>query len=90
LLRKKRESTASSIGKQYLKDLIIEKWDEYDLDNNDIVPVEAIRARYKRGSFEVESAGRCNLLPDCVQKVIVDIVVAMAKIHHPLCVQETV
>jgi hypothetical protein len=68
--------------------LIKRKWAEYDLDNNNIVPMETIRARYKRGSFDVESAGRCTLLPNCVEKVIVDIVVALAKIRHPFCVQE--
>jgi hypothetical protein len=29
-------------------------------------------------------------LPDCVEKVIVDIVVAMSKIRHPLCANEIV
>jgi hypothetical protein len=52
----------------------------YDLDSKDIVPMETIFASYKRGSFEVESAGRPTVLPDCVEKVTVDIVVAMAKI----------
>jgi hypothetical protein len=45
------------------------------------------RSSCKREKFELEKVGRPSISPE---KVIVDIVVAMAKIHHPLCVQKIV
>jgi hypothetical protein len=38
----------------------------------------------------VTKVGRPSMLPELVEKVIVDIVLTMAKIRHPLCVQEII
>jgi hypothetical protein len=89
-----RQKTSKLSKKQtptnYLSNLIKEKWEEYDLDLDSLISKETICTRYKRGNLEVERKGCPPILPDCVEKVIVDIVVTMSKIRNPLCVYEFV
>jgi hypothetical protein len=74
----------------FLKKLVSRKWEEYDLDPALIVSCDTIRSRLKRGILEVENRGCPPLLPESIEKVIVDVVVTMSKIRHPLCVFEII
>jgi hypothetical protein len=75
---------------KFLKHLILQKWEEYDLDPNHVVSCNTIRSRLQRGNLLSERIGSRPLLPVEVEKVVVDIVVMMAKIRHPLSVCEIV
>jgi hypothetical protein len=67
-------SNKKDIGKHYLKDLHIQKWIGYNLENKYIFPSEIFHVRYKRGSFEAHKVARPYIMPASVEKVIVDIV----------------
>jgi hypothetical protein len=74
----------------FLKELIKDKWDEYNLDTDQIVSCSTIRSRLTRGSHVSNHVGCRPLLPEEIEKVVVDIVVTMSKIRHPLSVFEIV
>jgi hypothetical protein len=85
-----KKSTNNKTSNNFLKTLIEQKWQEYDLDLDCQVPTSTIRNRYKRGNLEVLKQGRPPCLPSSIENVIVDAVVAMSKIRHPLSVFEIV
>jgi hypothetical protein len=85
-----KKSTSNKTKNNFLKNLIQQKWEEYDLGFESLVPQETIRTRCKRGNLVVERYGRRPVLPPSVESVIVDTVVAMSKIRHPLSVFEIV
>ena len=72
----------------FLKNLIDSKWDEHGLDPINKVSSETIRSRVKRGCIDAVHPGTLPVLPENVEKIIADTVVAMAKIRNPLCVAE--
>ena len=77
-------------SKCYLKKLIKRKWEEFELDSATIVSSETIRSRVKRGNLYAAHAGTPPVLPDIIEKVIVDVVLMMAKIRNPLCVSQII
>jgi hypothetical protein len=85
-----KNSRNNKTSNNFLKILIEQKWEEYGLDFDSIVPLETIRSRCKRGKLVVEQYGRRPALPLSVERIIVDTIIAMAKIRHPLSVFEIV
>ena len=93
IYRKKilEEKNNNSIGiKNDLKKLIVRKWEEYCMDPVDIVSVNTVRSRVRRGGMDVLSRGAPRLLPVFIEDVIADVFVTMAKIRHPLCLAEMI
>lgn len=84
--RKKNSLTS----KCYLTKLIKRKWEEYELDDVTIVSSETIRSRVKRGKLYASHPGTPPVLPEIVEKVIVDVVLMMGKIRNPLCVSQII
>jgi hypothetical protein len=75
----------------YLKKLIRRKWEEYDLNLEDQVLCYTICSCVRRGNLVLENqGGHPPALPESIEKVIIDTVIAMAKIRHPLCVYKTI
>jgi hypothetical protein len=70
--------------------LIVKKWKEYGLDPSELVSCETIQTRVRCGTILVQRQGTPPILPEEVERVIADTVLAMQKMRQPLSILATI
>jgi hypothetical protein len=85
-----QKESCNRTSNSYLDNLITKKWEEYGLDSSDTVSKDTIRSRVKRGNLIIQHRGTPPVLPEKVEKVIAETVLAMQQIRQPLSVSETI